>query len=136
MSTKNNRILDSGSGRYPFKVSDEYFDSLTARIMDRVDEEERKDKEEKEVSSEGAVKIDINRNRYKFWGGIVSIAASLTLIVAVALKVIPNLTSGGQSVDDLTAEYTDDDYNEDLMTYTMVDNMDVYYYLASGDMEE
>ena len=41
-----------------------------------------------------------------------------------------------QQKAEVTAVYTPDNYNEDLMNYTMVDNVDVYYYLASEDFGE
>lgn len=142
MSTKNNRILNPDGGRYPFKVSDEYFDNLTARIMQQIPEEnaqeEKSEMEIKEDVSERNKKIiDMRQHlRRKRWLSIVSIAASLVLIATVALKFISTSTTHEQPVNEQVAAYTDDDYNEDLMTYTMVDNMDVYYYLASGDMDE
>ena len=52
MSTKDNRILTQGGGRYPFKVSDEYFDNLTARIMERIDAEEAQPHHENERDHE------------------------------------------------------------------------------------
>ncbi len=138
MSTKNNRILNPEGGRYPFKVSDEYFDNLTARIMAKVDEAEQAEGTNTNASPEKGAKLisinDSSRNRNKRWLSIVSIAATLALVVTVALKFIPWTGSTTQPTDELVAEYTvDDDYNEALMTYTMVDNMDVYCYLESGD---
>ncbi len=142
MSTKNNRILSPDGGRYPFKVSDEYFDNLTARIMERISEEDaqedvlRKNVQE-DVSEKNTKIIDMRQHRRRnTWLSVASIAASLVLIATVALKFIPTSTTQEQPADKQAASYTDEDYNEDLMTYTMVDNMDVYYYLASGDMDE
>ena len=133
MSTKDNRILNQNGGRYPFKVSDEYFDNLTARIMEQIPEDNAT-----EVASEKNTKfIDINsRRRRNLWLSTISIAASLVLIATIALKFIPKPTTSPEQTEELTAEYTTDNYNEDLMTYAMVDNMDVYYYLSDGDMSE
>lgn len=152
MSTKDNRILSPSGGRYPFKVSDEYFDNLTARIMERIDAEEASTasclKAELKVAENNASEsvlekntqfIGINKNRRRnLWISAISIAASLVLIVTVALKFIPKPASSTEQTDDMVAEFTAyDNYNEDLMTYTMVDNMDVYYYLSAEDnMEE
>ena len=81
--------------------------------------------------------IDINsRRRRNLWLSTISIAASLVLIATIALKFIPKPTTSPEQTEELTAEYTTDNYNEDLMTYAMVDNMDVYYYLSDGDMSE
>ena len=147
MSTKDNRILNTNGGRYPFKVSDEYFDNLTARIMEQIDAEETSTesclKAELKVAetktSESAPEkntqfIGINKNRRRnLWISAISIAASLVLIVTIALKFIPKPATSTEQTEDMVAEYTYDNYNEDLMTYTMVDNMDVYYYLSADD---
>ena len=133
MSTKDNRILNPNGGRYPFKVSDEYFDNLTARNMEQIPE----DNASEEVPEKNTKFIDINsRRRRNLWISTISIAASLVLIATIALKFIPKPVTSAEQTEDLTAEYTSDNYNEDLVTYAMVDNLDVYYYLSAGDMDE
>lgn len=127
MSNKDSRILNQQSGRYPFRVSEEYFDNLTARIMEQIPEEE--------ASTTSVTVVNINRKRRTYrWISIASIAASFVLVAVVALKLISTTTSPTK-MEEQVAEYTEDDYNEDLMTYTMADGMTVYGYL-SGDMEE
>ncbi len=140
MSTKNNRILAPEGGRYPFKVSDEYFDSLTARIMEQIDsvEQEISEKNE-EVPAQSTKLFDIHKNRRRnLWISTISIAASLVLIATVALKFIPmpSSTPVEQQKAETNVQYTPENYNEDLMNYTMVDNVDVYYYLSSEDFGE
>ena len=125
MST-NNRILNAdGKGNYPFKVPERYFDHLTARIMEQIPEEEV-------VADKGAHVIQMSKSRRKWWIGAASAAASVVLIVTFALKFAPNTAT---NMEELRAEYTDEDYNEDLLTYVMADNMAVYDYL-SGSNEE
>ena len=140
MSTKNNRIFAPEDGRYPFKVSDEYFDNLTARIMEQIDSVEQEVPEKKEEApAQSAQLFSIHKNRRRnLWISTMSIAASLVLIATVALKFIPmpSSTPVEQQKAEVTAVYTPDNYNEDLMNYTMVDNVDVYYYLASEDFGE
>ena len=140
MSTKNNRIFAQEGGRYPFKVSDEYFDNLTARIMEQIDSVEQEVPEKKEEApAQSAQLFSIHKNRRRnLWISTMSIAASLVLIATVALKFIPmpSSTPVEQQKAEVTAVYTPDNYNEDLMNYTMVDNVDVYYYLASEDFGE
>ena len=140
MSTKNNRILAPEGGRYPFKVSDEYFDSLTARIMEQIDSVEQEISEQKEeVPAQSTKLFDIHKNRRRnLWISTISIAASLVLIATVALKFIPmpSSTPVEQQKAETNVQYTPENYNEDLMNYTMVDNVDVYYYLSSEDFGE
>ena len=126
MSTKETRKFNLDGGRYPFKVSDKYFDDLTARIMEQIPEEQPQQKAPARV-------VPMKRN---LWLTTLSIAASLALIVTIALNIIPWRSTPTETANALTAEYTNDDYNEDLMTYAMVDNMDVYYYLAAEDADE
>jgi hypothetical protein len=126
MSTKEIRKFNLDGGRYPFKVPDKYFDDLTARIMEQIPEEQP----QKQVPSRV---VPMRRN---MWLTALSIAASLALIVTIALNVIPSPSGSTTPKETLTADYTNDDYNEDLMTYAMVDNMDVYYYLAAEDADE
>lgn len=150
MSTKDKRILNPDGGRYPFKVSDEYFDNLTARIMERIPEETEAEQASNAPKQEEkrAQIISIRQHRRRnLWISTISIAASFLLIATIALKFIPNPSTSTEQTKELTAEYTDkdgddaldlfgDNYNADLMTYTMVNQMDVYYYLSSGDMDE
>lgn len=124
MSKKDNRILSQQGGRYPFNVSEEYFDNLAARIMAQIPEEN---------AAANVVGIDRKRHTYR-WISIASVAASLVLIVAVALKFIP-LSTSNSDMDEFAEYYMEDDYNEDLMTYTMADGMAVYGYLSGENME-
>ena len=129
MSTMERKILDSKNHRYPFTVPDGYFENLTARIMEQLPEEPQ------EEAKESTKLVNIQRGKQRrHWLGIISIAASFTLLAIVTLKFLPLSTSNTNTVE-LTAEYTDDDYNEDLLTYTMADHIDVYDYL-SGDNDE
>ncbi len=133
MSTKDNRIFNPNGGRYPFRATDEYFDNLTARIMEQIPE----DTPEEEVSEKNTKLIDIHRNRRRnLWISTISVAASLILIATFALKFTPKPNTSPEQAEDMKAEYTTENYNEDLMQYAMVDNMDVYYYLSTSSMSE
>ena len=126
MSKQDSRILNQQSGRYPFRVSEEYFDNLTARIMEQIPED---------GSTKNATVVDINRKRRTYrWISIASIAASFVLLAVVSLEFIP-LSTSTTPMEELTAEYTEDDYNEDLMTYTMADGMAVYDFLSGEHIE-
>ena len=133
MSTKDNRIFNPNGGRYPFRATDEYFDNLTARIMEQIPE----DTPEEEVSEKNTKLVDIHRNRRRnLWISTISVAASLILIATFALKFTPKPNTSPEQAEDMKAEYTTENYNEDLMQYAMVDNMDVYYYLSTSSMSE
>lgn len=141
MSTKENRTLNPDGGRYPFKVSDDYFDHLTARIMEQIPTETPEEMSEPRptlyIPKDKDVAETKKNRRRNLWIGSISIAASLILIATIALKFIPMPSSiSSDPTEERTAEYTEEDYNEALMTYTMVDNMDIYCYLSSEDYGE
>ncbi|MCQ2256590.1 MAG: hypothetical protein MJZ41_01190 [Bacteroidaceae bacterium] len=128
MSNKDLNIIKANGDRYPFKVSDEYFDGLTARIMNQIPEDE--------ISVEAPQKentakvIDINANKSSKWIKIVSIAACVALVAVISFKFLPKSSITSDAEKEYTAEYTDEDYFEDLMNYSMVDHGDVYCYLS------
>ena len=88
MSTKNNRILAPEGGKYPFKVSDEYFDNLTARIMEQIDSVEQEvPAKVEEAPAQSAKLFSIHKNRRRnLWISTMSIAASLTQFWAASLE--------------------------------------------------
>ena len=137
MSTKDNRIFNPNGGRYPFRATDEYFDNLTARIMEQIDSVEQDVPENVETVTPHSAKLfSIHKNRRRnLWISTISAAASVVLIATVALKFIPmpSSTPVEQQKAVTTVQYSPDNYNEDLMNYTMVDNVDVYYYLSSEE---
>ena len=122
MSDTNRNTLHPHGDRYPFTVPDAYFENLTARIMDQLPEEKE---------AEPVKKVDIQQWRHRSkWTKGLAIAASLAIIAVVGLQVLPTSTDTTQS-DTMLAEYTIEDYNEDLLTYAMADNIDVYNYLSN-----
>lgn len=129
MSKKDLNILKENGDRYPFKVSDEYFDSLTARIMNQIPEEDISSEPSAETRSTKV--IDINSNKTSKWIKIASIAACFALVAIISLKFLPfSDSSNTEGNSEYTAEYTDEDYFEDLVNYSMVDHGDVYCYLS------
>ena len=133
MSTKDKNILDAG-GKYPFKVSDEYFDNLAARIMEQIPEENQAPQADNARTETKVIDINAHRNRQNMWIKALSIAACFTLVVLLSIKFFPTLSSEEEATAEMTAqEYTDDDYNEDLMYYSMADYGDVYSYLSGAE---
>ena len=117
-------------------VSFQVDEALTRQVAVLVEADAEK---AEETPARSAQLFSIHKNRRRnLWISTMSIAASLVLIATVALKFIPmpSSTPVEQQKAETTAMYTPDNYNEDLMNYTMVDNVDVYYYLASEDFGE
>lgn len=129
MSTQDFRISDKTKKPYPFKVSDEYFDNLTARIMEQIPDESVNQNETFALTANERPKS------LRWWLKGASIAASLILIATVSIRLIDKRETVEPKPTASTEYVSTDDYNEALMTYSMTDNFDVYYYLE-GDIEE
>lgn len=102
-----------------FKVPDSYFDTLTERVMSKIPEEDSK-------------VISINRDKKNIismwkWS---SVAACIAM--AIVGTVYMSKTTGTQNEEIAERAYIDEQYQEDMMEYTMLDANDVYCYL-SGD---
>lgn len=140
MSTKNRQMTNTNGHPYPFKVTDSYFDGLTARIMKQIDNETAPVQiQTEEHSGQNTRTIGIQRKHRHFYIGAISIAASLVLVVTLALKLLPSVTT--PQVEKPMAQAacdsrTEANYNDELISYAMADNMDVYYYLASEDFDQ
>ena len=108
------------SGRIPFKTPDSYFDNLTARIMDTIPEE----------------KIEHNKRKFGMrWVTTVAVAASFALVAVVSIKLFDSTKAvgndGAENVNMAANIYGDEEMTKDeMMLYSMVDNSDIYNYLA------
>lgn len=127
MSTKDKRISFEEKGRYPFTTPEGYFDDLTARIMEQIPDNTAKD-------NLTACAVSQPRHR-QLWSNITTVAASLVLIAMVAARLLSAPDSPKQSAQSDAQQISTEDYNEELMNYAMMDNMDVYCYL-SGEGDE
>lgn len=121
---KINNLKESGA-KYPFKVPEDYFENLTARIMDRIPEEET-----------GSAKV-IAMKPHSSWKKIVSIAASLTIIAVVSLQVFTTSTTMTSTSSNQAFAQIDDNGMEEAELYSsMVDNYDIYNLLAENNYSD
>ncbi len=135
MSIMDKKILNESGAEYPFKVPEGYFDNLTARIMDAIPEDDTETEKNNNI-------ISINANKKtetgglekkRTWTKVLKIAASLAIVAAVSFKLIPFLTDNSVDTNSQIASadyFEEDQYSQDFMKYTMVDNSDIYDYLA------
>ncbi|MBQ0023624.1 MAG: hypothetical protein KBT29_10350 [Prevotellaceae bacterium] len=130
------KILNESGAEYPFKVPEGYFDNLTARIMDAIPEDDT----ETEKKNNNIISINANKKtetggleKKRTWTKVLKIAASLAIVAAVSFKLIPFLTDNSVDTNSQIASadyFEEDQYSQDFMKYTMVDNSDIYDYLA------
>ena len=121
--------INTQSKRNPFTVPDGYFENLTARVMMNIPEVEA---EEKESESHAKIVSMEPRKSSRTWMGW-SIAAAACIAVAALFITIPNKTNDvgvKQMAQTETSNSYDSEYQEEMLEYAMVDNTDIYNYLA------
>lgn len=115
-----NEILDRpyrNNGAY--RVPEEYFSTLNKRIMDAVDAEEAKKRKSKVWL--------LPRFRYAVAASIAALVMGLGAM-AYFSDDIDNSVKTATNAND--AETVTDEYVKECMDYAMVDNNDVYMYVA------
>lgn len=115
MKTEKDIEMLCGKNR-PFTVPEGYFEGLTARVMDNLPETSK------------VVALPTKKNTH--WMQWTSVAAA-----CVAGFVIFTHYNAGSPKNDMKAEAKttvvyDEQYQEDMMEYAMVDGNDVYNYLS------
>lgn len=108
----------------PFRVPDGYFDSFTSLMMDKL------------PSQEEVKVVPMRRFHSAAWRTIVSVAAcfcvavfGLTLYYEMSLKDERSQEHATMASNyHKTATYT---YEDEVVDYAMMDNTDIYAYLAS-----
>lgn len=116
---KDNMNIEEIKKPEVFKVPEDYFDNLTDRIMANIPAEETN-------------VISINKSKKpSVWMRWTSVAACATVALVGAIAYMNNNNSGLESgANDLVAISEDIEYQEDVMEYSMLDEHDVYSYLA------
>ncbi len=121
--------INNQSKRNPFTVPDGYFENLTARVMANIPEVETEEK----VGENNAKIVSMEpRKSSRTWMGW-SIAAAACIAVAALFITIPNKTNDvgvKQMAQTETSNSYDSEYQEEMLEYAMVDNTDIYNYLA------
>lgn len=119
------RFIRSKAGeRMPFRVPDGYFDNFTTLMMDKLPPQEE------------AKVVPMRRSHSAAWRTIVSVAACFCVAVFGV-----TIYYGKSLIDDRSQEhatiasnyhkaaaYT---YEDEVVDYAMMDNMDIYAYLVS-----
>ena len=113
------------SRKTPFTVPKGYFDTLSNRIMENIDaEEQQTDKTAKTLNT---------RNRRKelltYISRWMTAAAACIVAVFVGIHFLNPKTDTLAQVQSTIEEY-DDEFGEDLMSYSMMGEQDIYCYLS------
>lgn len=124
MKNEEGYIRSKAGGRMPFRVPDGYFDSFTSMMMDKL------------PSQEEAKVVPMRRRRMTVSRTIVSAAACFCIAVfGLTLYYGKSLSEKRpQPSEMIVSSYhksTADTYEDEVVDYAMMDNMDIYAYLAS-----
>lgn len=127
MITEEKKLMNRCGKANPFVVPEGYFDSLTSRVMANIPSEEAK------VVSIAPVK----RTYLVRW---TSIAAACIVGTFVSVNIFNNRTTSADSSQLLSSNTTaveyeeiyDEEYQQEVINYAMVDYNDVYNYMAGS----
>lgn len=111
----------------PFRVPENYFDTLSERIMQRIDEEESKN-----LNAQKAKKIRFFQLPTMRWAAAVACVAVVGATSLFYVSNKNNATIASQVTDTATIHQAsiEGDYVMDAMDYAMFDNQDIYQLLA------
>lgn len=122
------KILKQFGRENHFTVPDGYFDTLTSRIMSNIPDEETK-----------IISIAPKRNtNWIKWTGLVAACMAGAVIGIFTLEQTEKTsnnqpyTSSAQAVSTQTGSDYQENYQEEMLDYAMVDYNDVYNYLSGG----
>lgn len=109
-----------------FKVPEDYFDTLAEKVMSKIPDDDNN-------------VISINQGRESSsWRKWSSIAASIVLVAVGSFTLLRNqsLTNPTQDIttEQLASTYlSDEDSEDDMLVYSMLEVTDVYNYLAGDE---
>lgn len=120
------------SNANPFKTPEGYFDTLSERIMARIDEEETKAAEEKAKTVQVAEVVSLKQKKTSVINYAIRWAVAAAACLALVFVGTDYFGEENKSIaqNQTVAEEYDDEYAEDMISYSMMDESDVYCYLA------
>ncbi len=120
------------SNANPFKTPEGYFDTLNDRIMDRIDKETAKTEDEEKETADQVKIVSMKQKQPVVHYAIrwaVAAAACLALVFIGVNYYEQENKNIAQNQTAVTEDY-DDEYGEDMISYSMMDGSDVYCYLS------
>ena len=107
----------SSNGHNPFKVPNGYFDTLTNRVMQR-------------INAEGAHTAQKSNTRFFFRLAAAAMLAGAFFMAGLAIyeRSTPLTSNADDIIFAQELEYTDE-----LLDYAMLDNSDIEYYLTEAE---
>ena len=119
----SNLDINTLKNKEVFKVPVDYFDTLTERVMSKIPDEESNVKSIHQVRQSSS---------WRKWS---SVAASIVLVTVGGLALLRNTHSTQDiATEQLANTYlADEDTEDDILLYSMLEVTDVYNYLAGDE---
>lgn len=120
--------INKQNKRNPFSVPEGYFEQLTERVMANIPETPKEEAGER--SGKVVVMPSRRPNRWIGW----SVAAAACIAVAILFTSIPQSTAidTKNTAKVSQQDQVDEQYEQDVIEYAMIDNSDIYSYLSGG----
>ena len=137
MDNENKLLEELGiTNANPFKTPEGYFEELTSRVMKNIPNDDEtlnnttEEKKAKVVSMDNRKTI---RNLFIRWTSVAAACIALVFLGVYHIdKKDRKQLADNQTTVSAMDDY-DDEYAEDLLSYSMVDETDVYYYLSGSE---
>ena len=132
MQSKGKNILDRIGKKNPYKIPEGYFDNLTERIMDKLSQEETI-----KIDFDKASKKNTNR-KFIHWCSAIA-ACAIAILCFRQVLLAPNdsnniiLSNADATTFDDMMYYDDEEFQNEVITYAMLDNQDIYNYLSGAE---
>lgn len=134
MDIRNSNIDLKSGKENPFKVPEGYFESLSGRVMDNVNQKNKTSHNRSVVRLHVAKKVVL----YVMAACVASLVAIFVMPhhdVTANSEVASSATSISHSDADNDASVYDEDFQLDVLDYAMLDYDDVYTYLAGINVD-
>lgn len=119
---KLRQLVSDDNKRNPFLVPDGYFEAMTNRVMQRIAEE----------GSQATSRKLYGRNRLLI--RLTAAAVIVGFFILTGIKTYESNSGSTQTTDMEILEYAQDlEYSDELLDYSMVDNIDIECYITMAE---
>ncbi|MBQ0104177.1 MAG: hypothetical protein KBS99_08425 [Prevotellaceae bacterium] len=128
MKGNENITMENFTKANPFTVPEGYFDTLTQRVMNSIDEQQQEVKV-----------VELKPKAHRHWTMWASGIAACIAGTLICVNVLDKAGTNAQQAELINQQTTeecvtyDEQYQMDAMNYAMVDYNDVYSYLSGGE---
>lgn len=125
----NSFNLQNRTRRTPYRVPDGYFDSLTSRVMQSLPDTNVQTANQTGEGERIRINTHSHGQRWLGWG----VAAAACFAATLMFVNMPHRDTEQQQTQTATASVAyDEDYEQQVLDYAMLDDTDIYTYMSGG----